>query len=244
VYKLLGSITYYDEVAVRQSLTSLFESAKSRLKKLRYGPKNVPLNIFVTYGDEEPRSGATVLRFLNQALGGAVRSGGPPKLKTFLEERGQVGEERAVVVLNDMIGSGGSARKEIETIINMVRQFSPNDLGIGVYYVAITGFQSAIENLSAGYTLPVDILVAEPLLDSDRAFSEERMLFTPTERVECMRMCKEIGRELVSEAFVLGYLDAQALVVFKHTVPNNTLPIFWASGTYQSKEWVPLFPRR
>ena len=243
-YKLLGSITYYDEVAVRKSLTNLFEAVKARLKKVRYSSKNVPLNIFVTYGDEEPRSGASVLRYLNQALGGAIRSGGPPKLKAFLEESGEVGEERAVVLVNDMIGSGNSARKEIETIISAVHECSPKDGRIGVYYIAVTGFQSAKESLSTGHTLPVQVLIGEPLLESDRAFSEDRTLFTPTERVECMRMCKEIGRELVGEGFALGYADSQALVVFRHTVPNNTLPIFWAKAAYQGKEWVPLFPRR
>lgn len=37
----------------------------------------------------------------------------------------------------------------------------------------------------------------------------------------------------------LGFERSQALIVFEHTVPNNTLPIIWSS----KNNWIPLYPR-
>jgi hypothetical protein len=37
----------------------------------------------------------------------------------------------------------------------------------------------------------------------------------------------------------LGYENTQALTIFEHSTPNNTLPIIWSSRS----KWWPLFPR-
>lgn len=42
-----------------------------------------------------------------------------------------------------------------------------------------------------------------------------------------------------STQYPLGYKNSQSLIVFEHTVPNNTLPIFWST----QNNWIPLFPR-
>lgn len=43
----------------------------------------------------------------------------------------------------------------------------------------------------------------------------------------------------------LGWKNSQALVVFDHATPNNTLPIIWSNRYVKSlgKNWYPLFPR-
>ena len=41
------------------------------------------------------------------------------------------------------------------------------------------------------------------------------------------------------EKHPLGYNNSQSLIVFPHSVPNNTLPIFWSN----KNKWYPLFPR-
>jgi len=51
-----------------------------------------------------------------------------------------------------------------------------------------------------------------------------------------------LGRELTPQ-ISLGFGDLAALVAFHNTVPNNTLPIFWSSGTVNGRPWRPLSPR-
>lgn len=55
-------------------------------------------------------------------------------------------------------------------------------------------------------------------------------------------MLIQIGRELDPQ-YSLGFGDLGALVCFNNTIPNNTLPIFWRSGTVNDKPWRALFPR-
>ena len=38
----------------------------------------------------------------------------------------------------------------------------------------------------------------------------------------------------------LGFLNSQSLIIFAHSVPNNTVPIIWS----QKNKWHPLFPRQ
>lgn len=44
-------------------------------------------------------------------------------------------------------------------------------------------------------------------------------------------------KEMISHP--LGYNKSQSLIIFAHSVPNNTLPIIWSS----KNNWYPLFPR-
>jgi len=69
-------------------------------------------------------------------------------------------------------------------------------------------------------------------------------------------MACELGEQLtqnMTKVGPLGYKDSEALVFFGHNNPNNSLPIFWASGKCKLLErvgesieikWTPLFPRK
>jgi len=69
-------------------------------------------------------------------------------------------------------------------------------------------------------------------------------------------MAATIGEQLtkmLDKIGPLGYENSGALVFFEHNSPNNSLPIFWASGKCKILEplgehtevnWTPLFPRK
>jgi hypothetical protein len=213
------------------------------LRVVRFDARGTPINIFATYADEGGKSGGVLLRSLNQALGGLVRSGGPSKLDGFLKEAPAVDELRAIVLVNDFVGSGESARREVDRLMTQCRRVAPSPGSLRYYYIAVAGFLRVIEHLSEQLGDTEKILVDEPLLESDRAFAEESQLFNVVEKIECRRMCEEIGRQLVGDGNKLGYGGSQALVAFEHGIPNNTLPIFWSSGRYDGREWTPLFKR-
>jgi len=160
-----------------------------------------------------------------------------------LKEAPAAGELRGIVVVNDFIGSGESARREVDRLMSECRRVASLPSALRYYYIGIAGFQRVIEHLSDQLGDALRILVDEPLLESDRAFAEESQLFNVVEKIECRRMCEEIGRQLVGDGNKLGYGGSQALVAFEHGIPNNTLPIFWSSGRYDGREWTPLFKR-
>jgi len=53
-------------------------------------------------------------------------------------------------------------------------------------------------------------------------------------------MVEELGRDLGSDE-PLGTGNLQALVVFEHNCPNNSLPVLWKGS--ETLPWTPLFPR-
>ena len=78
--------------------------------------------------------------------------------------------------------------------------------------------------------------------DEVKATSEDASIFEEDELPFVHDMLLQIGRQLVSQN-PLGFGDLGALVAFHNTIPNNTLPIFWSSGTVNGTPWIPLLPR-
>jgi hypothetical protein len=77
------------------------------------------------------------------------------------------------------------------------------------------------------------------MLDSDRCFHESASIFeTADDRLVARRLVEELARRFGSKE-PLGTGDLEALVVFEHNCPNNTLPLLWR----KSNEWTPLFER-
>lgn len=56
--------------------------------------------------------------------------------------------------------------------------------------------------------------------------------------------CYKYGVQLYKK-HPLGWNNSQALVVFEHSAPNNTLPIIWSNTWVKryNRYWIPLFPR-
>jgi hypothetical protein len=54
---------------------------------------------------------------------------------------------------------------------------------------------------------------------------------------------KERWNELRVKEAVLGYNDAQQLVVFSTNIPTYSITAFWANGQYEGNDWEGLFQR-
>lgn len=83
---------------------------------------------------------------------------------------------------------------------------------------------------------------------ASRVFSDE------SSRQEAQKLIEEIGYQLLKSKknwdeeklrrHALGYGNNQGLTVFYYNTPTSTLPIFWATGTYNGTPWYPVFLRR
>ena len=88
------------------------------------------------------------------------------------------------------------------------------------------------------------VMLAERTFDDNlRVFAPEAGIFEDdSERTYAQDVMLQIGRQLVPQN-PLGFGNMAALVSVHNTIPNNTLPVSWAAGKANGREWTPLLPR-
>jgi hypothetical protein len=149
---------------------------------------------------------------------------------------------RAVVVLEDFIATGATARERIRALATQWLADHPWPKEVDMYLVAICGFDEAVATVReeiASTGLPVHVHVAVPLDDADRCFHERSRIFSDSDDRERARaVCFDQGTVLEPK-HPLGYRDSQAAVCFEMRCPNNSLPVLWKDGP----AWRALFPR-
>lgn len=149
-----------------------------------------------------------------------------------------------VVLLDDFLGSGGSACKLLE-------QITPNIPQGSVVACLCVAYMQKAGTLLSMRNVAVYGDVHQP------AFVRRHSVFGYPPRMKVVRdfalkygACLYPKKQYVKgmDLYIgpLGYANSQSLVCFDHTTPNNTLPILWASKrrSDNGKKWVPLFPRR
>jgi hypothetical protein len=149
---------------------------------------------------------------------------------------------RAVLILEDFVGTGDTARREIERLDQLWTSSGVWPERVPVYLLAICGFDRAVEQVrarAANSGLRLTVHAADLIGEEDRAFSPSSRLFAdPDDRERAREIAVDCGRGLEPKT-PLGYSDSQALVCFEARCPNNTLPILRKDG----RAWEALFPR-
>ena len=139
----------------------------------------------------------------------------------------------SIVFVDDIIGSGNQAFR--------FYNFNLNDLQVNKYYYSLLGFQKGPKFLSDSKTF-AKVYSTKHLDKKDMAFSEESEIFPDAEiRKTIFEIAETYGKKLYPNGPV-GYDNCQALIVFAHNTPNNTLPIIWASANNEKVVGVPWNP--
>lgn len=140
---------------------------------------------------------------------------------------------RAVVFLDDFIGSGQDVVRLWNEVVKPLRASNPNCQFI---FGCIVGYESGIEHALA--ETQITIVAAETIPRSEQPFEQDSVVYRdPEERARAEEILLEYGARL-SPNQPLGYGGTQALVGFFFSTPNNTLPIFWST----EGDWNPLLP--
>jgi len=226
--KLLSDITYFKMDEIDKSL--------EEIKKYFSG-----LNDFVISDIEGiEKSSVRLFYSLNKLIE-------DPSIKFVLSQNLNPSDRRSIVFIDDMIGTGHQASKYVTKL--------KDDGKIGhqkLYYYAIIGLEGGIKEIEKS-DLFEDVLTVEKI--SHAAF-DTGYIFTAEESGVAKEMASTIGEQLTEELDKigpLGYENSGALVFFGNNSPNNSLPIFWASGKCKILEplgentkvnWTPLFPRK
>lgn len=155
---------------------------------------------------------------------------------------GASGGIRAVVILEDFLGTGNTARDRIGALYRKWTALSPWPGEIDVYLAAVCGFDQATQMLREALDRQdwnARLLVSVELDDADRCFNDRSRVFREEEdRVRARAICVERGA-LLEPKHPLGYGGTEAAVCFEARCPNNTLPVLWKDG----HAWRALFPR-
>ena len=148
---------------------------------------------------------------------------------------------RRYVFMDDFAGSGNQALRHSTDFVARIRNVAPE---VCVYYFVLFSTTRALRTI-ADAQLFNEVDAVFELDDDFRAFSTNSLFYSvPTPHIsqsDAMIIADYYGQLLLSSN-PLGYEDGQLLVGFEHNVPNNTLPIFWHSGTRESS-WTAPFPR-
>ncbi len=198
-------------------------------------------DLAVGYVDSEHKSGATTAREIQKMLR-------PGKCSMAIELDGWMGSHAAfdplVVIVDDFAGTGNTLAKGLRKFKDKVsperwqRFIDEGRIALFVMYA----FPEAIQAIRDAFP-GVDVSAANILGDELRACDDHAQIFeTVGERSFATEVLQQIGREL-SPSAPLGHGDMGALVIFHNAAPNNTLPIFWSSGSVGERPWKPLFPR-
>lgn len=149
-----------------------------------------------------------------------------------------------VVLLDDIIGSVGSFSDFIkDNIGDKRRDLLPilADEHIKTLLVAPVILDSGKTRINKEYP-NITIKCAE---NYHKAFEKNKSVFgSYSPMVRLREFCYKYGIQLQPKS-PLGWKNSQALVVFDHATPNNTLPIIWSNHMIKStgSQWYPLFPR-
>jgi len=180
-------------------------------------------------------------------------------------------DKNVIVFIDDNIGSGKQAVQifrewfgiEIRDLNEShVRPLSNEQIEkfkrFRIYLCTFVGFEDGKENVSVelkkmGLNV-VKIYSFSKLEEEIGCFHKALKTFdNEEERVQAENMVREIGIQLFEDKGwpdelknerSLGYGNSQKLIVFYYNTPTSTLPILWKEGKYNSKKWLPLFPRR
>jgi hypothetical protein len=223
---ILENIQYHDANMV----SAYIERLSKEIKKI-FGDDLTKVKFF-PLGESPSSSGGNFLYMYRKELGLSEAS----FPYTPIDET-DFSDTIALVFFDDMIGSGNQA-------LTFAKQHLQN-ITIDKYYVSLLAFKEGYEKVKQSKYFK-NVIVHEMLSDEYRAFSPNSQLFPDIEtRKRIKILCEKYGR-LLFPKHPLGYDNSQALIVFFHNTPNNTLPIIWASDRNEAEPghiWYPVWER-
>ena len=155
-----------------------------------------------------------------------------PSIAKMREERC-----RAIVVVDDIVGSGNRIRKFLDSMwqSRTIRSWWSSGY-IKFFVVAFAATSSGM--------LTVQRARYRPCILTDRDCPTYRSLpWAKSERNRVSRLSQKYGQRTSKPGMAMGYGDTMASLVFEHGCPNNAPSILWANGSPASP-WQPLFPNR
>ncbi len=182
---------------------------------------------FVAYSGSSGESGDQMLTKFRHAN----NMNGAPYNKLFIHRsdivRAGLGGDDTVVLVDDFVGTGDQACDYWDTVYGeLVAEVGR------IYLVVPAGTANAIARINDETGL--EAISHFDLKDTDNIFNTKCKTFSANEKQVILDYCKA-----VDDKHPKGHGDCGLLVVFSHTIPNNSIPILGK----RKNGWEPLFSR-
>ncbi|KAF1060747.1 hypothetical protein [Burkholderia gladioli] len=251
---LLDHFTYFASGAVDQMLMSLYRQMRDGLFS-RMGPKRaletLDNAVFTSVEGEDPNvtdSGNLFCRKLRQTARIADNRFMDPKRAL---EQAKAG--RLVVFLDDILGSGSQISATWKRDYLSEQPYSFADLeaidGLHVIYATLVATRTGLDRLRADLT-GLQVVAAHILDSADTVAGIPRSALKPDlDDIPgaIQRLLEKYAPRLHVPQYLeaactrmYGHTEAGLLLAFEHSVPDSTLPLFWAAGPDQ---WTTLVRR-
>lgn len=227
--EILSKIDYYP-------YDRMLSVVQSKIKRIAISPMGKC--VFSPIG-ESGKSGGSVLYICQQI------QGKKSVYVSYIEEAlNKLSSPNDIIVLvDDIVGSGNTFCSWLKEKLN--KEEIGNQLNnlidqSRIKLISIVVLEKGKSKINSEYPT-IDVLGE----DTRKLFSQTGSMFGRYVRMKHYReFCYKYG-ELLYRRGPLGYENSQALIVFNHAAPNNTLPIIWSDSHIagRSTAWYPLFPR-
>ena len=242
--KRLAEVGYVSEGAYAHKIQRLEEAVADTRRSIGKGVwKEVRRrkdNLAIAYVDGELKSGGALTRELKNRL----RPGKVGKLESMGTWLGSHADQDALLlVADDFAATGESLTKGFRAVCAQHNDYLEPFFQEGrVLCYILYALPEALDRLRQEFP-ELKVNCMKCFGDEVRALNPQADIFQDDAEMQFVQeMVVQLGRELVPQ-FPLGFGDMGLLVSFYNTIPNNTLPIFWSSGSVAEKPWEPLLPR-
>lgn len=156
------------------------------------------------------------------------------------------GTPKAIVIVDDVVGTGGTLSKKMKAFIERHAQLlalhQPR-IEVCSLFATGEGRRKVLETLKSLEYPNVDFRTGEVLPDALFAFSDATGVFSGRDEFDRARsLATEIGLTIYPDN-PLGFGGQALLLVLPNTVPNNSLPLLHSASRKADQPWIPLFRR-
>lgn len=139
-----------------------------------------------------------------------------------------------IVLIDDIVGTGQQAIKEIKELTEKILPFSVKN----IFLLTAVGMKEGIDAIKANTEAYVFSAFEYSELDTIKSLDSIFYDGIAYEKREYVRKRIEYYGRITNSA-ALGYGGVGALIAFYYNTPNISLPIIWGS----KNSWIPLFKR-
>lgn len=187
-------------------------------------------------GSSSPGFFSTITRLLK------IKKTNVVDIEKFLRATRNVARPSVLLIADDLAGTGSQLSKVVDDAITRVSTSSGG--WRENLHIVVAAAISATDHVVERDDVHIETLVGVKLDSRHLAYAEDNEIFENSEDFQkAIDVFDAIGRSL-SPNTPRGFGDLGLLASTENNCPNNAPPMFWKSGEYAGRNWMPLLERR